>query len=114
MGRFMPGARISQVAWHHGAGGSRDRCARRPVYALYHPAAALRSTDVERQSYDDVAGIPRVLRDARERRQAAGHDTTSAGVTAATTLAGAPTSATVGPSMTGAADGDAHGASTLF
>jgi hypothetical protein len=41
------------------------------VYALYHPAAALRSTEVERQSYDDIAGLPRILLDARARRAAA-------------------------------------------
>ena len=38
------------------------------VYALYHPAAALRSTEVERQSFDDVAGIPAALLEARRRR----------------------------------------------
>ena len=38
---------------------------------MFHPAAALRSTDVERQSYDDIAGLPRVLTLARERRRAA-------------------------------------------
>jgi hypothetical protein len=35
---------------------------------MFHPAAALRSTDVERQSYDDIAALPRVLLDARRRR----------------------------------------------
>jgi hypothetical protein len=38
------------------------------VYALYHPAAALRSTEVERQSFADVAGIPAALTEARRRR----------------------------------------------
>lgn len=68
MAHFRPGERISQI---HGtavpappATGARDALA----YALYHPAAALRSSDVERQSYDDIAGLPRVLRDARARR----------------------------------------------
>jgi len=71
MGRFMPGARIGAA---HGtmapvepSTGARDAL----VYALYHPAAALRSTEVERQSYDDVAGIPAVLQEARRRRDAA-------------------------------------------
>jgi hypothetical protein len=41
------------------------------VYAMYHPAAALRSTDVERQSYDDAAGIPAALLEARRRRETA-------------------------------------------
>jgi len=69
MAHFRPGERITQI---HGTSvvappdtGARDAVA----YALYHPAAALRSTEVERQSYDDIAGLPRVLRDARARRE---------------------------------------------
>ncbi len=68
MARFMPGARIGGA---HGtmapvdpATGARSAM----VYALYHPAAALRSTEVERQSYADVAGIPAALTEARRRR----------------------------------------------
>jgi DNA polymerase len=68
MGRFMPGARISQA---HGttrladpATGARDAT----VFAMYHPAAALRTPSIERESYEDVAHIPGVLVAARERR----------------------------------------------
>jgi uracil-DNA glycosylase len=68
MGHFRPGERITQI---HGtaavappATGARDAL----VYALYHPAAALRSSEVERQSYADIAGLPRVVLDARARR----------------------------------------------
>jgi uracil-DNA glycosylase family 4 len=68
MGRFMPGARISQA---HGttrladpATGARDAT----VFAMYHPAAALRTPSIERESYEDVAHIPTVLLAARERR----------------------------------------------
>jgi uracil-DNA glycosylase len=68
MGHFRPGERITQI---HGTAvvappetGARDALA----YALYHPAAALRSSEVERQSYDDIRGLPRVLTDARARR----------------------------------------------
>lgn len=68
MGRFMPGARIGQA---HGSTAPVDpetgaRAA--TVYALYHPAAALRSSEVERQSYADVAGIPAALLEARRMR----------------------------------------------
>jgi len=70
MAHFRPGERITQI---HGtkapapaATGARDALA----YALFHPAAALRSPDVERQSYDDIAGLPRVLTEARARRSA--------------------------------------------
>lgn len=71
MGRFLPGARISQV---HGTGHGVDPAtgaADAMVYAMYHPAAALRSPDVERQSYVDAAGIPSALLDSRSRREAA-------------------------------------------
>jgi DNA polymerase len=68
MGRFMPGARISQA---HGttaavdpASGARDAT----VFAMYHPAAALRGADVERQSFEDIAHAPQVLLDERARR----------------------------------------------
>jgi len=35
---------------------------------MYHPAAALRTPAIERESYDDVARIPAVLIASRERR----------------------------------------------
>src|SRR5262245_7295130 len=70
LGRFMPGERISQA---HGtvrpvdpASGASNALA----FALYHPAAALRPTEVERQSYADVALIPGALLDSRSRREA--------------------------------------------
>jgi DNA polymerase len=69
LGRFMPGERISQA---HGtvrpidpATGASNALG----FALYHPAAALRSTEVERQSSADVALIPGALLDARARRE---------------------------------------------
>ena len=68
MGRFMPGARISQV---HGTmrpadpeTGARDAL----VFAMYHPAAALRTPAIERDSYDDIAAVPTALLASRERR----------------------------------------------
>jgi uracil-DNA glycosylase family 4 len=70
MGRFMPGARISQA---HGttapvdpASGAADAT----VFAMYHPAAALRTPAIERESYDDIGALPRVLLDTRARRAA--------------------------------------------
>lgn len=72
MGRFMPGARISDA---HGtvrrvdpATGARDAS----VYALYHPAAALRTPAIERASYEDIAGVPPALEAWRARRARAG------------------------------------------
>jgi uracil-DNA glycosylase len=68
MGHLRPGSRISQI---HGTfvpadpgTGARDAL----TYALYHPAAALRSTEVERQSFVDIAGLPAALTEARRRR----------------------------------------------
>jgi hypothetical protein len=88
----MPGVRISQA---HGtsriadpATGARDATA----FAMYHPAAALRTTAIERESYEDVALIPAVLTEARARR-AAGRD--------------AARSATAAPSVTTARPGTA-------
>ena len=40
------------------------------VFAMYHPAYALRNPAVERESYEDMALIPSVLLAARERRAA--------------------------------------------
>jgi uracil-DNA glycosylase len=68
MAAFMPDARIGQV---HGTTrradpgtGARDA----QVFAMYHPAAALRTSAIERQSFEDVARIPDVLVASRERR----------------------------------------------
>jgi DNA polymerase len=70
MATFRPGARISQV---HGtttavdpATGARDATA----LAMYHPAAALRTPAIERESYADIGGAPRALLEARARRAA--------------------------------------------
>ena len=71
MAHFRPGERITQIHGTHVPApettGARDALA----FAMFHPAAALRSSDVERQSYDDIAALPRVLRDARARRSQA-------------------------------------------
>ena len=84
MGRFMPGARISQAHGTIGpvdpASGARDAT----VFAMYHPAAALRGAEVERQSYEDVARIPQVLLDLRARRAANGASPAGAGASTAT------------------------------
>jgi uracil-DNA glycosylase len=65
MGTFIPGARISEA---HGtthpvdpATGARKALA----FAMYHPAAALRSSGVERASHEDMARVPSVLVRAR-------------------------------------------------
>ncbi|HET9347049.1 MAG TPA: uracil-DNA glycosylase [Candidatus Limnocylindrales bacterium] len=95
LGRFMPGERISQA---HGTVRPVDPATGAPgamVFALYHPAAALRSTEVERQSYADVARIPAALVESRARRgeggpSGGGEPTTveqAAAVTIATTAA---------------------------
>jgi DNA polymerase len=68
LGRFAPGERISRV---HGTVRPADPetgAADASVFAMYHPAAALRSADVERQSLDDVRRIPAALVASRRRR----------------------------------------------
>lgn len=70
LARFLPGARISAA---HGTAREVDpssgaRAAL--VFALYHPAAALRSPEVERQSFEDMAAVPATLTAARDLRAA--------------------------------------------
>jgi DNA polymerase len=92
MGHFRPGERITQIHGTQAAApvetGTRDAVA----FALFHPAAALRSTEVERQSYEDIAGLPRVLEAAR------------AGRSTPTAPADAPHEATEPVTMSDAAD----------
>ena len=68
MGRFLQDARISR---DHGtlravdpATGARDAL----VFPMFHPAAALRSPDVARQSEADIRAVPAALLEARGRR----------------------------------------------
>jgi DNA polymerase len=71
MGTFMPGARISQA---HGTVRPVDPAtgaANALVFAMYHPAAALRTPAIERESYADIAAVPSALLDARRRREPA-------------------------------------------
>ena len=82
LGTFIPGTRISAI---HGtvhpvdpATGARDASA----LALYHPAAADRSADVKRQSFEDIGRAPRALVEARSRRAAGAAALTEAGVVA--------------------------------
>jgi DNA polymerase len=72
LGRFMPGERISQA---HGTLRPVDPetgASNALAFALYHPAAALRTPDIERASYQDVAAIPAALLASRSRREHAG------------------------------------------
>src|SRR3954452_12695918 len=67
--RFMPGARIGAA---HGTMARVDPQSGAPAafaYALYPPAAALRSTEVERQSFADIGAIPAALLKSREGRR---------------------------------------------
>jgi uracil-DNA glycosylase len=70
MARFRPGARISQV---HGTTADVDPATgaeAATVLAMYHPAAALRTPAIERESYADIGGAPRALLESRDRRAA--------------------------------------------
>jgi len=71
LGRFMPGERISQA---HGTVRPVDPgsgASSAMAFALYHPAAALRTPEIERTSYADVARIPTALVESRSRRESA-------------------------------------------
>ena len=68
MNTFMPGARISDA---HGTVRGVDPGTGAPdatAYALYHPAAALRSPAVAQASLVDMAGVPAALEASRARR----------------------------------------------
>jgi hypothetical protein len=91
----MPGERISQA---HGTVRPVDPvsgAANALAFALYHPAAALRTPEIERTSYQDVAMLPAALLESRARRESparqAAPGTVSGG--ASTTPIGAPTAA---------------------
>ena len=65
MQAFIPGARIGQA---HGTTHAIDPgtgAANALAFAMYHPAAALRSSGVEQTSFEDVARVPEVLLRAR-------------------------------------------------
>ena len=92
MAAFIPDARIGQV---HGTTrpvspdtGAADAL----VFAMYHPAAALRSAGVERDSLEDMQRVPGVLLRARELRaehaaaRQAGGATTAPGIVPAATM----------------------------
>jgi uracil-DNA glycosylase len=69
MARFMPGTSITRA---HGTLRPVDPAtgaANAMVFAMYHPAAALRSTDLATASMADAARIPAVLEEARARRE---------------------------------------------
>jgi len=109
MATFMPGVRISQA---HGTtriadpndpadplamAGAGDAT----VFAMYHPAYALRNPAVERESFEDMARIPGVLVEARDRRRATRRPP------AVTTTTTAPTSEEAAPATAEhTADGD--------
>ncbi len=71
MGLFRPGTTISRS---HGTAAPADPAtgaARAHVFALYHPAAALRAAAIETASFEDMARIPAALEDARRSRDGA-------------------------------------------
>jgi len=99
MGRFMPGTTISRA---HGTVADVDpatgaRHAR--VFAMYHPAAALRAAAVETATFADVARIPSALVEARELRERSVRTPAGAGTPGAAAPGAA---AAVGPDATGA------------
>jgi uracil-DNA glycosylase len=97
MAHFRPGERITQI---HGTNvpapastGARDALA----FAMFHPAAALRGAEVERQSYDDIAALPRVLGEARAGRAQARAVTSAEPEPAAAEPATAPAAPALAP-----------------
>lgn len=71
MATFMPGVRITQAHGTTRLADPETGAHAATVFAMYHPAYALRDPAVERESFEDVARVPGVLLAARERRRAA-------------------------------------------
>jgi uracil-DNA glycosylase family 4 len=71
LGRFMPGERISQAHGTMRPVDPESGATSAMAFALYHPAAALRTPDIERTSYADVARMPAALLESRARRETA-------------------------------------------
>ena len=68
LGHFTPGARIGAT---HGTARPVDPATGAPnavTYAMYHPAAALRQGSLRQTMLADMANLPEVLIDARDRR----------------------------------------------
>jgi DNA polymerase len=117
MATFMPGARISQahgtvrpVDPETGAGNAL-------VLAMYHPAAALRTTAIADTSLQDMAGVPGALVEARRRRAEAAEAASSGqgDELAATTPVAAAAAAAPAPAALVALGGstEAGGVATL-
>jgi uracil-DNA glycosylase len=116
MGTFMPGARISQA---HGTIRPVDPATGASsafVFAMYHPAAALRTPAIERDSYADIAAVPSALIDARRRRAEGATRTEPTSQAAPTTIAfpGAPEPADAPDAPSAASADDPAPQLTLF
>jgi hypothetical protein len=110
MATFMPGARISQA---HGTVRPADPetgAGNALVLAMYHPAAALRTTAIAETSLEDMAGVPGALVEARRRRSEAIERATLA---ATTPVAVAPAAVPVTASFAAGASTEAGAVATL-
>lgn len=104
MGTFMPGARIGQVHGTTQAADPETGARGALAFAMYHPAAALRTPALERESVEDMARVPGVLLRSRELRAShADERGTRAAVRATRADQGAATTAT-DPGTTAARD----------
>ncbi len=104
MGTFMPGARIGQVHGTTAAVDPETGARNALVFAMYHPAAALRTAALEQESYRDIARVPETLLRARALRGGDGSTVTAASgpaiiepAAAAPTAPAAPVAADTAP-----------------
>ncbi len=111
MGTFMPGARIGQVHGTSVAADPETGALDALVFAMYHPAAALRTAAIERESFEDMARVPEVLVRARAHRDRQAEATAPAAPVVAPTST--PASAPIHAPAPSAADPAADDASQL-
>ena len=110
MARFMPGTTITRA---HGTMRPVDPetgAANAMTFAMYHPAAALRSTDLADASMADAARIPAALEEARARRGEGPAPRTETSIAAPEAPATTPEAAAPAPALMPEASG-APGAS---
>ena len=69
MARFRPGARISGIHGTFSAAAAESGARGALTFSMYHPAAALHQGTLRDALFDDMAGVPAALVEARRQRE---------------------------------------------
>ncbi|HEY7590606.1 MAG TPA: uracil-DNA glycosylase [Candidatus Limnocylindrales bacterium] len=85
MASFLPGTRISAAHGTFRPADPSTGAGNALAFAMYHPAAALRTTAIAETSLEDMTGVPAALLEARRRREEAAQVQSTAQATAPAT-----------------------------